>query len=183
MLRAEEPASPDQELAARRRSDDRSVAAEVLTADLARFCQSGVSIVIASGDRDGWPVVGRGLACRIDGPGPVRIVLRVSSNSALLDAVRDGGGLAVTFTRPTTHRSIQLKAAAAQIGALAPEDAPAARTQTAAFSADLVACGHPDEFAQAYCIFEPHDLTAVDFVPGQAFVQTPGPGAGSALSP
>lgn len=110
------------------------------------------------------------------------MVLRQSSNSALLRAIRDGGGLAATFTKPTTHRSIQLKAGAARIDASAEQDAPAAEAQTAAFGANLVACGYPEEFARAYAAFAPHDLAAIDFVPEQAFVQTPGPGAGSALS-
>jgi len=155
----------------------------VLTVDLAQFCQSGVSIVLASCGRDGEPVVGRGLASQIDEPGTVRIVLRQSSNSGLFRAIRDGGGLAVTFTKPTTHRSIQLKAGAARPCPPAAQDGPAAMAQTAAFSADLVACGYPEDFSRAYCAFAPDDLAAVAFVPDQAFVQTPGPGAGSALSP
>ncbi len=127
--------------------------------------------------------MGRGLACRTDEPDRVRVVLRQSSNSALLRAIRDGGGLAVTFTKPTTHRSIQLKAGAARISSPAAQDDTAARSQTADFSADLVACGHSEDFARAYCAFAPDDIAAIDFVPEQAFVQTPGPGAGAALSP
>jgi hypothetical protein len=181
--RAEEPASPEQELVASLRPGYRCAPKQVLTMELALFCQSGVSIVIASCGQGGEPVVGRGLACRLDEPDRVRIVLRGSSNTALFRAVREGSGLAVTFTKPTTHRSIQLKARAARVSATAAEDNPAAKSQTADFSADLVACGYSEEFSRAYCAFAQDDLAAVDFIPEHAFVQTPGPGAGGALAP
>ena len=183
MPRAKEPASPEQELAASFRPGDRFAPNQVLTIELALFCQSGVSIVIASCEQGGEPVVGRGLACRLDEPDSVRIVLRKSSNPALFRAVREGSGLAVTFTKPSTHRSIQLKANAARVSSTAAKDGLAAKSQTADFSADLVACGYTEEFSRAYCAFAQDDLAAIDFVPEHAFVQTPGPGAGSALSP
>ena len=154
-----------------------------MTAELAEFCQSGVSVVIASCGPDHRPVVGRGLACRIDGSGKVRIVLRQTTNLALLQAIETGAGLAATFTRPTTHRSIQLKAAGARLAPPAMSDGPAAAAQTAGFRADLVEAGYGEVFATGYCAYEPHELAALDFVPEHAFVQTPGPSAGSALAP
>jgi hypothetical protein len=41
--------------------------------------------------------------------------------------------------------------------------------------------GYSESFANTYCGFEPHDLVTLTFLPEQAFVQTPGPNAGSAL--
>lgn len=178
---ADRPSSPSQELAARRNWSGPTLANGVLTVELTEFCQSGVSVVMASCDRGGRPVVGRGVACRIDESGLVRVLLRQPSNTALLQALRDGAGLAVTYTRPTNHRSIQLKAANARIAAPTASDGTASIAQSAAFRADLIEDGYTESFAEAYCAFEPHELAAIDFVPEQAFVQTPGPSAGSAL--
>lgn len=183
MPRAAKPSSPSQELAARASWSGPTLANGALTADLAEFCQSGVSVVIASVGPGGRPIVGRGLACRIDGSGQVRIVLRQTTNVALLKAVERGAGFAATFTRPTTHRSIQLKAVRAKIAAPTVSDGPAAAAQTAGFRADLAEAGYGEAFAAAYCFYEPHELAALDFVPEHAFVQTPGPSAGSALAP
>jgi hypothetical protein len=180
MPRAEKPSSPLQELADRRSWTGPTLPGGVLTPELAKFCQSGVSIVLASCDRT-RPVVGRAVACRIAPDGEMRVVLRESSNLRLLDALRDGARLAVTFTQPTTHRSIQLKAPGASLVPANASDAPAAIVQTAAFRRELMEIGYSETFAAAYCGFEPHDLVTIAFLPAQAFVQTPGPSAGSAL--
>ena len=183
MQRASQPASAVEEVAARQRWTGTTLAGGVLTPELADFCRSGVSIVLASCDRAGRPVVGRGLACRIDDEGRMRVVLRRPSNHALLDALAGGGRFAATFTQPTTHRSIQIKAQGATVAEPGVADGPAAGAQTLAFRRELVDIGYPDIFAAPYVAFEPHELVALDFLPEQAFVQTPGPSAGSALRP
>src|SRR5262245_32671383 len=165
MPRAEHPSSPYQELAARRSWRGSTLAGGVLTTELAEFCQSGVSVVMASCDRGGWPVVGRGLACRIEESGQVRILVREPSNIALLRAIEGGAGIAVTFTKPANHRSIQLKAGKARIAVPAASDGAPAAAQTAAFSAELVDAGYTETFAAGYVAYEPRELAAIDFVP------------------
>lgn len=181
MSRPERQSNPAQELSARRSWTGPVLAGGVLTPALAAFCQSGVGIALASTDRSGRPVVGRGLSCRVAADGQLRIVLRESSNTGLLRAIRDGARIAATFSQPTTHRSIQLKAAGAAIVPVAVADGPAALAQTSAFRAELVAVGYSAAFAAGYTGFEPHDLGTIEFLPEEAFVQTPGPSAGSAL--
>lgn len=183
MPRATQPASALEEVAARRRWAGPTLAGGALTPELVEFCLSGLSIVLASCDSAGRPLVGRGLACRIEDGGRMRVVLRRVSNRALLDAVESGGRLAVTFTQPSTHRSIQVKAQVATAAESDPADGPAAVVQTVAFRRELVDVGYSEVFAAAYVAFEPHELVALDFLPDQAFVQTPGPSAGSALRP
>ena len=181
MPRAEKPSSPLQELTARRSWTGPTLPGGVLTPELAAFCQSGVSVVLASCDRTARPLVGRALACRIAPDGEMRVVLRESSNTGLLAALRGGAPLAATFTQPTTHRSIQLKAPGARQVAANASDAPAAVVQTAAFRRELMEIGYGEDFAAGYCGFETHDLVTITFRPDAAFVQTPGPSAGSAL--
>jgi hypothetical protein len=111
----------------------------------------------------------------------VRVFLRRPLNRALLEAVEQGGRIAATFTRPETHRSIQLKASRARIAAFVREDKASLEHQCAAFRGELVGVEYTDAFAAAYCIWSEDELGVLEFVPEQAFVQTPGPGAGSAL--
>jgi hypothetical protein len=54
--------------------------------------------------------------------------------------------------------------------------------QTAAFRAELETVGYARELVAPYTDFAPHELAAVEFRPQAAFVQTPGPSAGSALA-
>lgn len=176
------PSSPDRELAARRGWTGPTLANGTLTPDLAAFCQSGVSVVLGSASF-GRPVVGRGVGCRIDAAGQVRVLVRRPANAALLAAVAGGAALAVTFTEPSTHRSIQLKAAGAAIAEPEAPDASAAARQAAHLAAELRTDGYSELVADAYCSFDTAELVALDFVPTDAFVQTPGPSAGTALTP
>jgi hypothetical protein len=183
MSSASVTATPSDELASRRAWTGATLANGVLTGDIARFCQSGLAVVMASCDSDSRPVVGRGLACRIDQAGKVRLVLRADSNRELLLAIARSGTIAVTFTQPSTHRSLQLKARGARTTETEPTDGRLAELQTAAFKAELIEDGYWEDFAERYCAFDAGRLAAIEFVPEQAFVQTPGPGAGSPLQP
>lgn len=183
MARANDPATPDLEIAARRDWTGPTLAGGVLTPDLAEFCQSGVSICLGSRARLGGPVVGYGLACRIDSAGRVRILLHRPSNGPILQAIARGAAIAATFSKPFNHRAMQLKAARATVAEPTETDALVSGDQTAALAADLVDVGYAPAFAQGYVAFEPAELAAIDFLPERAFVQTPGPRAGSALEP
>lgn len=173
--------SPSAELNRRRSWSGPTLAGGVLTAEIVDFCQSGISIVLASAE-PGRPFVGRGVGCRIDSSGEVRILLREPSNEGLLQAVERGGGVAVTFTQPSNDRSIQIKAVRAHVASLTAADGPTVLKQAAAFRLALMGVGYSEAFAAAYCAYEPHELVALDFMPERAFVQTPGPSAGSALT-
>jgi hypothetical protein len=183
MLPTDRPSNPSDELAARRAWAGPTLANGVLTGDLVQFCQSGVSVVIAGCDETHRPVVGRGLACRIDESGTVRLVVRSETNRGVLRAIAQGAGLAVTFTKPSTHRSIQLKATSARTCATEASDQRLAAVQTAALRADLVRDGFDEKLAVRYCAFENEGLISIEFLPEHAFVQTPGPGAGTPLKP
>ncbi|MBP7001219.1 hypothetical protein [Amaricoccus sp.] len=169
------------EIAARRSWAGRTLAGGVLTPELAEFCQSGVSICLGSRARLGAPVVGYGLGCRIDSAGRVRILLRRPASGPILQAVARGAAIAATFTRPFNHRAMQLKASRATVAEPTETDALVAEDQAAAFASELVGVGYDTAFAASYVAFEAAELAAIDFTPEQAFVQTPGPRAGSAL--
>jgi hypothetical protein len=153
-----------------------------LDAELAAFCESGVSIVVACRGPDGWPIVGIAVACAADAAAQrLRLVLSREPNRALLSAVAQSGALAATFSQPGSHRSIQVKGGALREDAAHPDDIRRAAEQTDAFCRTLVQAGYSEALASAYCAHNPADLAALSFSPSDAFLQTPGPGAGGAL--
>lgn len=181
MSRAQQPASPNDDLAVRRGRHDRIADGSVLTTELAAFIQSGISVILGSVRADHAPVAGLALACRVERNGAVRVLLSRQFNAPLLDAIEHGGRLAVTFSRPRDHRSVQLKAARACIVNARPDDIAEIARQCSGMREELTNAGHGVAFASAYVAFEPSNLVGIEFFPERAFVQTPGPGAGSEL--
>jgi hypothetical protein len=181
MARAAAPSSPDSELSARRAWVGPVLAGGVLTEEIAAFCQSGVGIILAAALPGRMPVSARSLACRIGPDGGVRLVLHATPARPLLALLRAGAAIAATFSRPRDHRSIQLKAASAvQMPAEAP-DLAAVGPQAAGFARELLNAGYPAGFVETFCAADLADAAVLGFVPTAAFVQTPGPGAGSPL--
>lgn len=153
----------------------------ILTEELAAFCESGIGIALGARGPDQRPLAGRALACQVDGSGLVTLFLHRSLNASVLRAITAGSGLAATFTRPETHRSIQLKSDHAREVAVPASALDEIEAQAAAFRHELVSIGYSEAFASDYCSVVAKELTAIAFSPQRAFVQTPGPGAGSAL--
>lgn len=182
MPRSHQPSSPSDDLAAFV-SGQGSRAIGILSEDIAAFCQSGISIIVAARGRDGEPIAGLALGCTIDAAGSVRILLQRSANEALLDAFKTGSRIAATFSRPADHRSIQLKGSNAALLGTGAGDETVLAAQCAGMSSELVDAGYSPAFAAGYCAFAFPDIVVVAFDPEQIFVQTPGPGAGSRLLP
>ena len=154
----------------------------VLDDDHAAFVQSGLSIVVASRSEDNVPSVARALGCRVaEDRGSVTIFLWAPQAGALLTDIRATGMVAVVFSRPSTHRTIQLKGRDARV---VPRDeggrAIVARN-TDLLVQDLAWLGHRQDLARAYLHCEPDELAAIVFTPSAGFDQTPGPGAGKPL--
>jgi len=181
MPRALQPFTPCQDIEARRQWAG-PVIAGVLTQELAEFCESGVSVVIAASTADGLPIAGRGKACRIMPGGTMRIFLAEPGNTALLAAFSAGSSVAATFSAPRNHRSIQVKGSAVRPVGLDEGDLDKVARQVKDFENDLVFVNYPPRFSAAYTAYRPEEIVAIEFSPKDAFVQTPGPGAGEALA-
>lgn len=181
MPRALQAFTPFQDIEARRQWAG-PVVAGVLTRELAEFCGSGVSVVVAASTADGLPIAGRGKACRIMPDGMIRIFLPEPGNAVLLAAFFAGSPIAVTFSAPRNHRSIQVKGFSVRPVALDDGDLDEVARQVRAFEGELVFVNYPPRFSAAYTAYRPEEMVAIEFSPRDAFVQTPGPGAGEVLS-
>ncbi|MBI5460922.1 MAG: hypothetical protein HY941_01910, partial [Gammaproteobacteria bacterium] len=107
----------------------------------------------------------------------------VTQSQAVLRDLRAGGAIAVVFSRPTTHGTLQLKGVRARIAQLAEGDREAMRAYSQSFGEEIGVIGFHDPFNNTIMSGTEEDAVAVSFMPTAAFEQTPGPSAGQPLSP
>jgi len=153
-----------------------------ISAEDAAFIQQGISITVASRDVRHVPSLSRALACRIspDGKQLEVVVLQSQSESLLLD-LRKSAAIAVVFSQPTTHRSLQIKGSDAEVTQADSEHVQLALDYTAAFGGELAQLGFGPEFRARMFAWEAGDLRVVRFTPHDLYLQTPGPNAGARL--
>ena len=154
----------------------------LLDEDNAAFIQTGISIVAASRDASLMPSIGRAAGCRVSPDRrAVSIVLPQGQATQLVADVKASGHIAVVFSRPSTHRTMQLKADDARVRPATQEEGASIARYVEAFGREIAALGHTHEQAVALFAFRDDDLVAIDFTPNAAFEQTPGPKAGRPL--
>jgi hypothetical protein len=149
---------------------------------LAGFITGGVSIIVASRDDYNRPSLVRALGCRLSADRrQIDILLSSGQSQSLIQDWHRHGDIAVVFTQPSTHRSIQLKGSDARLGAVQPGDAALMRDYREALADDLGQVGYTREFSLALLHCPQDDACVVSFQPTIAFSQTPGPEAGARL--
>lgn len=143
----------------------------------ATFLQGPVAINVVACDRDCSPSVTRAYGCRVS-DGRVVIFLSVPRSERVLSHLRATGAIAVVFSRPSTHETLQLKGVDAAVEALADGDRAIMHAYARAFVAEVTPISFTESFATALMIGTSEEAVAVSFTPSAAFVQTPGPAAG-----
>jgi len=149
--------------------------------EVLEFIQSGVSVIVGVVGANRRPEGGRALATRVVAGGIVRLMYPTEGNAAITASAQSAGAIAVTFSAPLSHRTIQLKAGSSRVEQLEPEDRISVERQMDAFAAVLRALGFLPPFVQAFCDNRSERIDVLSFVPEVAFEQTPGPGAGREL--
>jgi hypothetical protein len=150
----------------------------VLLAMMAR----GVSVIVGSRDAALRPSVMRAVGSDVaDGGARVTVYLARSQARQLLQDIAGTGQLAVVFSEPASHLSVQLKAEDAVVRPATEADLPALQRYLASMRHEVQRVGFAPDFTEAMLAFRLDDLVAVSFAPRQAFQQTPGAQAGTAL--
>ncbi len=159
-----------------------TLADQVLDGQHAEFIRGPVSINVAGRSTQNLPVVCRGFGCRISQDmRQVTVLLYAAQSARLRGAIADNGAIAVVFSRPTTHETIQLKGSDGRETPIAPSDHDLASAYQAAFADELISLGYDSAFARAMMLPPDSQLVAITFTPSSAFSQTPGPDAGRQL--
>ncbi len=163
--------------------DDIHPAEPLLNEAHAAFIQRGVSMNVASRDLANAPTVARACGCRVS-PDRCRVTVFLSAvqSDAVLRAIGQTRAIAVVFSRPSTHKTIQLKGSDARVGPLAAGDESLIAAYRESFVEDLLGIGYTRAFASAVVAGADGPVVAVTFTPMAAFDQTPGRNAGRPLA-
>lgn len=144
------------------------------------FIQGAVSIFAAATNPPNHPTIVRAAGCRVSGDRR-RVTILVATKEPFVEAIRATGMVAVTFTKPGTHETIQLKAKDARLTPRRRNDPELMERYAAAFMADVCPLGYSEELIRALLWCDPAEVSPITFCPNAAFLQTPGPRAGTPL--
>jgi hypothetical protein len=144
----------------------------------------GVSVIAASHDLANRPSIMRAVGSSItpDGRSITVFMSRPQARQLLAD-VASTGHIAVVFSQPSSHRSVQVKGVRASIREGGPEDLPVLHRYLKSMERELALISLGPEFARTMLSHRVEDLVAITFEPVSAFDQTPGPKAGAQLEP
>jgi hypothetical protein len=146
------------------------------------FITQRVAMNVASCSAGRVPSLVRAHGCRVSADRRrVTLFVSVPRATAVLADLRAGGAIAVVFSLPRTHETIQMKGARASIVPLEDGDATLMKTYVESFVDELCRLGYREPFVRAMMSSADEESVGVMFEPTAAFVQTPGPNAGSRL--
>lgn len=150
--------------------------------ELTAFIASRISVQVAACDDRGGTSLVRGLGARVT-PDRQRVTVLVARSQAdtLLRMIQSTARIAVVFSQPVTHRTVQLKGRDAILEAATSGDEAELHPYAQAMANHLEVYDVSEPFARALVSCQPGDLVAVTFTPCAAYGQTPGPGAGEQL--
>lgn len=146
---------------------------------LKEFVESGVGVLVGTGDANGRPHLAYGWGPRVGADGAtVDVFIDSLRSGQMLSDVRANGRIAVTIGHPVSYRSVQLKGRVLDHGEATEPDDDWVRKHREAFVIATSLVGDPPETIRNLWL---EDVTRVSFQVEQAFDQTPGPEAGKPL--
>ena len=155
----------------------------LLSGEHIAMIRRGVSAIVGACDAGLQPSIMRSVGSTVTPDGAtVTVYLMRQQSRQLLQDIASTGRLAVVFSEPSTHRTVQVKARGARTRAAEESDLPLLQGYLESMERELGLIGLPPAFARAMLAHRPRDLVAVSFEPDEAFDQTPGPRAGRALA-
>jgi hypothetical protein len=152
----------------------------VITPELAAFIESGISVLVGTRDARLRPDCVRGAGVRADPEaGTLTVFLPAATSERALANLADNGRIAVTVTRAIDHRSLQVKGGALEVRPSTAEERAEIARYLELLAADWGHVGVPRQATKAMNCWPAFTVT----LGAEAlFEQTPGPGAGAALT-
>ena len=153
-----------------------------LPPDFAALMARGVSVIVASRDQALRPSIMRAVGSRVDAGGEdITVYLSRPQSRQLLEDIAATGQIAVVFSEPATHRTVQVKATLVQVRGVEAEDAAVLAGYLHSMEREVGRVGIAAPLTRAMLAHRLEDVVAVRFRPEQAFDQSPGPRAGTPL--
>ncbi len=146
------------------------------------FLGGGISISLAAADAHGIATLCRVLGCRFDDGGrTLNLFVDLDQAAEALACIEANGRVAVTFSHPVSHRTMQFKGRGACVTQPGAEDLALCRAHTRDFSRSLEPFGWSYEYVDTLLDVREGRVRCVRFSPEAAFEQTPGPQAGARI--
>ncbi|WP_427913831.1 hypothetical protein ACPWT1_02415 [Ramlibacter sp. MMS24-I3-19] len=118
--------------------------APLLSADVLAMMVRGVSVNVASRDAQLRPSLMRAVGSDVAPDGSrITVYLARSQSGQLLQDIASTGRLAVVFSEPSTHRSVQLKASAATLRPATDSDREVLARYLASMEHEIARVGFP----------------------------------------
>jgi hypothetical protein len=151
----------------------------VISAELAGFLESGISVLVGTRDGSFVPESARALGARVEPGGEeLTVFLPAAYGARTVANLKDNGRVAVCFSRPADHRTLQLKGALVELRDATAEERERVDRYRGAYSQTLGFLGLPPRTVLRIAHWPCH---AVRFRVEHVYVQTPGPRAGEPL--
>lgn len=142
----------------------------------------GVSVIVASANTARVPSLMRAVGSHVaEGGREVTVYVSRSQAGPLLDDIAATGQVAVVFSSPASHQTLQLKSGRVSLRPMEVSDLPRLQRYRESMEQEVGAVGFPPVFTQAMLAHRIDDVVAIVFCPEQAFDQSPGPRAGTPL--
>ena len=153
-----------------------------LPPDLVAMMARGVSVIVASRDAALRPNLMRAVGSRVEEDGrTITVYLSRRQSRQVVQNLAATGNIAVVFSEPSTHRSVQLKASRLDMRNADAQDTAVLERYRVAMEREIQQVGFAPPLTRAMLAHRLEDVVAVRFTPEQAFDQTPGPRAGTPL--
>jgi hypothetical protein len=157
--------------------------AALIPADLLAMMDRGVSVIVSSRDLGLRPSVMRAVGSSVDDEGgTITVFVSRPQSRQLVQDVATTGHIAVVFSEPSSHRTVQVKASRTSQRNAEPADEPLLTRYLASMEREIQQVGYPPPMTRAMLAYRLDDLVAITFEPEEAFDQTPGPKAGAPFS-
>ncbi len=157
------------------------VLARPLAEDQADFIESGVSMLVGTRDAALRPSCTRALGARVHPErSSLTVYLPAWAAPRLVADLEQNGRIAIAFSRPISHQTIQVKGRAGSWRASGEADRAVQERYLAALLEQLHAVGLPRSLGRRLHWWP---SVAVDVEIEAIFLQTPGPDAGRRLDP
>jgi hypothetical protein len=160
-----------------------STSAPLIDAAHAAFLQGAVSIIVSSCGPGLRPQLMRAVGCRVapDLREVTVLINRVQAAQVLAD-IDTNGRIAVVFSEPSSHRTLQLKAGDAHVVPVGTDDLMLMERYRTLMTAEIAGIGLGGSLVDAMLRCSFTEAAALCFIPNAAFQQTPGPQAGAPLA-
>lgn len=153
----------------------------MITPELARFIESGISVLVGTRDARLRPDCVRAIGARADADeGTLAVFLPQATSTRALANLADNGRIAVNVTRAMDHRSLQIKGGVVGVHPTSEAERELIERYLELLAIDWVHVGVPRKATRAMNAWP---AFTVSLRAETLFEQTPGPGAGHPLTP